>query len=177
MMPAVHDPWVYLETRHPEVKVFLRADLGLRWGQTLWRDGVPEIHLAVDLGKIQRRCTLAHELQHVMRGAPCRPLCPQDEADVVEETARWLLPDLAQVAAMLARYALPEAAERLMVTRNVLTDRLDALTEDELAELQEALAGQSRPSDGQAACFYAGPRSPKRSVRVCRHRCRRAHID
>lgn len=175
-MPDVHDPWQYLADRHPEVKVRLRADLGRRWGQTVWLEGVPEIHLALDLGKTQRRCTLAHELQHVLRGAPCQPLCPADEADVVEATARWLLPDLLPIAVALAGYELTEAAERLMVTRNVLTDRLDSLTEDELADLSEALAARTRPVEGQVACVDPGPRHPRRAARRRSHCCRRVRF-
>lgn len=178
-MPAVSDPWMYLADRHPEVRVFVRADLGRRWGQTVWREGVPEIHLAVDLGKIQRRCTLAHELHHVMRGAPCRPLCPQDEADVIEETARFLLPDLRIVAATLASADLARAAEQLMVTRNVLTDRLDGLTDEELAELAELLAERTEPADGQAACIDtdSARSNPRRSGRRRKHQCRRVRAQ
>ncbi|HVW43302.1 MAG TPA: hypothetical protein VHC18_18330 [Amycolatopsis sp.] len=176
MMPGVPDPWLFLMDRHPEVKVYLRADLGRRWGQTVWRDGVPEIHLAVDLGRIQRRCTLAHELHHVMRGAPCRPLCPQDEADVIDETARFLLPDLRVVATALARWDLPAAAEQLQVTRNVLTERVDSLSDEEIAELAEMIEAATEPADGQAAlavCVDSEKRSPRRATRVRKHSCRR----
>lgn len=174
------DPWLFLSDRHPDVKIYLRADLGRRWGQTVWRDGMPEIHLAVDLGRIQRRCTLAHELHHVMRGAPCRPLCPQDEADVIDETARFLLPDLAVVAAALAHWDLPAAAERLMVTRNVLTERLDGLTEEEMAELSEMVESATEPVDGQAArqvCVDCGPRSGRRPTRARKPACRRVRHE
>lgn len=150
----VPDPWLYLQDRHPDVKVHLRHDLGTRWGQTIWRDGVPEIHIAFDLGKIQRRCTLAHELVHVTRGAPCRPLCPDDEAATVEATARWLLPSLEAVAEHLARFDLPEAAERLNVTRTLLTQRLDGLTEEEVAEVGAMMrSAATRLDAGTEVCL------------------------
>lgn len=169
---------MYLTDRHPEVKIRLRADLGTRWGQTVWREGVPEIHLAVDLGKIQRRCTLAHELHHVMHGPPCRPLCPEDEAEVVEATARFLLPDLRAVAVTLAQLDLEHAAEALMVTRNVLTERLDGLTDDELVEVSEQLrthSGETEP--GPAACDHVEiEKEPRRPRRRRRHACRRCPV-
>lgn len=176
MIAQMSDPWMFLTDRHPEVKVYLRADLGRRWGQTLWREGVPEIHLALDLGKVQRRCTLAHELHHVLRGAPCKPLCPQDEADVIDETARFLLPDLKPVASALARLPLADAAEHLMVTRNVLTERLDGLTDEEITELADLVAGATTAVDGQAAlsaCLDEDRRNPRRAPRARKHQCRR----
>lgn len=164
---------MYLQDRHPDVRIHLRHDLGTRWGQTIWRDGVPEIHLAYDLGKVQRRCTLAHELQHVLNGPPCRPLCPDDEADVIESTARYLLPDLAPIAGVLALHDLTEAAELLNVTRTVLTDRLDSLTEDELRHLGELLAALADPTPvGPAACTNVHHHSPRRHVRRRLHSCR-----
>lgn len=164
---------MYLTDRHPEVKVRLKADLGSRWGQTIWRGGVPEIHLAFDLGKIQRRCTLAHELHHVLNGPPCRPLCPDDEADVIEQTARFLLPDLAAVAGVIAMYDVEEAAEVLLVTRNVLTERLDSFTEDEMVKFAELLRALTEPSpDGAAACHHIETRTPRRKRRVRSHSCR-----
>lgn len=178
-MLQVSDPWMYLTERHPEVKIRLRADLGTRWGQTVWREGVPEIHLAVDLGKIQRRCTLAHELHHVMHGPPCRPLCPEDEAEVLDETARFLLPELHIVVDALAAHDLEHAAESLMVTRNVLTERLDGLTDDELAEVAELLRERSTARTvGPVACNHVEvERVPRRPRRVRKHKCRRCPVD
>jgi len=164
---------MYLQDRHPEVKIFLRHDLGTRWGQTIWRDGVPEIHIAYDLGKIPRRCTLAHELHHVLNGPPCRPLCPDDEADVIEQTARYLLPDLAAVAGAIALHDITEAAEILNVTRNVLTERLDSLTEDELFRLGEMLAALADPVPvGPAACNHMDHHTSRRTRRLRLHSCR-----
>lgn len=149
------DPWLYSEGL--DVPVYLRADLGTRWGQTVWRDGVPEIHLAYDLGKIQRRCTLGHELVHVSRGAPCRPLCREDEAATVEATARWLLPDLGAVARQLAHCDMRDAAEDLSVTRNVLTDRIDSLTEVELRTFGELLAEAAEDAPQVGPCRFERP--------------------
>jgi Zn-dependent peptidase ImmA (M78 family) len=164
---------MYLQDRHPEVSIHLRTDLGTRWGQTIWRNGVPEIHLAYDLGKVQRRCTLAHELHHVLNGPPCRPLCPEDEADVIEQTARYLLPDLPSVAGAVALRDLTEAAATLNVTRNVLTERLDSLTEDEMRTFGELLAALSDPSPkGQAACNHMDHHTSRRHSRTRNHSCR-----
>lgn len=164
---------MYLQDRHPEVRIHLRTDLGTRWGQTIWRNGVPEIHLAYDLGKVQRRCTLAHELHHVLNGPPCRPLCPDDEADVIEQTARYLLPDLNTVAGAIALHDLTEAAAALNVTRNVLTERLDSFTEDELRTFGELLTALSDPSPtGPAACNHMDHHTSRRYRRIRNHSCR-----
>lgn len=170
----VSDPWMYLMERHPDVRVRLLppSHLGTRWGQTLWHGGVPEIHLAFDLGKIQRRCTLAHELHHVIKGEPCAPLCPDDEADVVEQTARFLLPDLDIIAVTLAKHDLEQSAERLGVTRNVLCDRLDSMTEPELVQFNTLMRDLcEQPPAGSAACDYVEIRVPRRRPRRRYHDC------
>lgn len=176
-MSLVSDPWMFLAERHPDVQVRLLppAYLGNRWGQTLWRDGVPEIHIAFDLGRIQRRCTLAHELHHVLRGEPCQPLCPDDEADVIEQTARFLLPDLDQVAEAVAGHDLDTAAERLHVTRHVLTDRLDSLTEAELVRFNVLLRELcEHPGIGPVACQHVETRTHRRPRRRRLHDCGQA---
>jgi hypothetical protein len=129
--------------------------------------------LAFDLGRIQRRCTLAHELHHVIKGEPCTPLCPDDEADVIEQTARFLLPDLEPVADALSRLDLERAAEALNVTRNVLLDRLDGFTEPELVQFNHRMRELSPhpTAAGSAACDHVETRSPRRQPRRRLHDC------
>jgi hypothetical protein len=62
-----------------------------------------------------------------------------DEARVVAATARWLLPDFAEVCEMLAAHDIREAAESLHVTRRVLSDRLEDMNDAEVAMLGRAL--------------------------------------
>lgn len=137
------NPWLYLKDNHPDIPVWVTANLGSRWGQTVWHDdGRVSIHLAFDLGERQMRCALAHEIHHLLRGAPCHSLCPLDEWEVRAATARWLLPDLDLFADTLARMDLGRAVEHLQVTGCVLMDRLYGLTSDEIAHVGVRLNGK-----------------------------------
>ena len=130
----MHAPWQYLDEHHPNVTVHL-VPLAERWGETVWDGPAIRINLALDLSAIQRRCTLAHELMHVKNGAPCSNLCPDNEARVIEQTAAWLLPDIGEIARALNNDDVDTAAKNLLVTRKIVLDRLDWLSDDEMAEL------------------------------------------
>jgi hypothetical protein len=133
------DPWRYLRSKLPSVPVFTGVLEDGVWGLTEWTERGPEIHLAFDLGATARRCTLAHEIQHVEYGKPCRDECDEDEQRVVAATARWLLPDLSAVAGAITARDVRDAAKMLGVTRRVLCDRLSCLTEAETGQLRELL--------------------------------------
>lgn len=151
----MNNPWHALKTEWPRVRVYVRYSPD-RWGQTIWPDtGSPYIELAHDLGRIQRRCTVAHELHHLAVGKPCASFCDTNERRVVEDTARWLLPDLADVGRALAEHDMETAAELLSVTVEVLNDRLDTMTAAEEKELG-ALLAESSDSGLQAA--HGAPR-------------------
>ena len=131
------DPWTALGEAYPGTEVHYRH-LPDRWGQTLWlEDGTVRIELALDLDYVQQRCTLAHELHHLIAGRPCVALCDTNEREVVEATARWLLPDLAELGGLLRRLDAARAAARLDVTVDVVNDRVVTLTPAE----RETLAG------------------------------------
>lgn len=87
------------------------------------------------LSQVERRCVLAHELEHVRRGhREAQPAAV--EREVRRSVARYLLPDLAALAGALAwANTQDEAAEELWVTPAVLRDRLEGLTEAERAWL------------------------------------------
>ena len=102
-----------------------------------WRDDLPEPMLGASEGdriwireglkQVERRCVLAHELEHRDRGhRGCQP--EPVEASVRAAAARWLLPDPHVVADALvwARGDLEAAADELWVTERVLRHRLDA---------------------------------------------------
>lgn len=108
-------------------------------GITSWEESDPVIYLSHRLSKIQRRCVLAHELQHIERGQPCLDRAMLDEQRVVAATARWLLTDFAAVCDVVSRMDIRQAAASLLVTRRVLTDRLDDLNAAEIAQLGEVL--------------------------------------
>lgn len=132
------DPWAQLAVSWPEVEVRV-ANLTSQWGLTIWHATGASIYLSHTLGRIQRRVVLAHELQHLERGQPCASLLSVDEDRVIASTARWLLPDFAEVCETLAEQDIRAAAQHLMVTRRVLTDRLDDMNEAEAAMLGDVL--------------------------------------
>jgi len=160
------DPWQYLARNLPHVKVHIRA-MTDRWGQAVWVNGAPSIELAHDLGRVEQRCTLAHEVHHIMAGAPCVSLCADNELQVIEATARWLLPDLDAVGAALCEHDVVTAAARLDVTVTVLNDRLHTLTAMEEVELA-AMIAPSTDDEGGAVAACGGPRRTPRPVPPCR---------
>lgn len=105
----------------------------------MWSATGATIYLSHTLARIQRRVVLAHEVQHLERGQPCAALSKLDEERVVAATARWLLPDFAEVCDLLATHDIRLAAADLAVTRRVLTDRLDDMNQAEAAMLGNAL--------------------------------------
>jgi hypothetical protein len=132
LRPMHPDPWARFAEDWPAV-TWRPVDLGLRWGLTRWADGRPlEVLLHCDLTQVQRRVTIAHECEHLDRGAPCRTMRARDEQKVRDSTARYLIPDLGQLAAHLAAYDVHRAADELWVTYPVLVDRLRGLSDTEL---------------------------------------------
>ena len=97
-------------------------------------DGTSRIWLDPELNEIERRCALTHELIHIQHGhCGCQP--PAIERLVRWEAARLLINF--EHLAHHARWAhsLPELAEELMVTEDVLIDRLQTLDGDQLQTL------------------------------------------
>lgn len=131
------NPWQRLAEDWPGIDVRY-GDLGSahRHGLTRWKRGRPiEVVLHHRLTQVQRRCALAHELEHLDRGAPCESLKATIERRVLNATARYLLPDLELVAHTLDVYGWHRAADELWVTFPVLVDRLRNLTESELGKI------------------------------------------
>jgi hypothetical protein len=143
------DPWAFLADRHPNVKVRFRSDLDDRWGQTVWYGDETIIYLAYDLGRPQRRCTLAHELMHIDLRLGSNPA---DELVVRHATARFMLPDVAAMGRALHDLDILDAADTLGVARGVLVDRIDCLTDDEVAELGAALRHNRKLARSGAGC-------------------------
>jgi DNA invertase Pin-like site-specific DNA recombinase len=98
------NPWDRLGHDWPEVPC-RAADLGMTWGLTRWVAGRPvEIVLNSRLTQVQRRVTVAHECEHLDRGAPCASLQASIEQRVLRATARYLIPDLGVLGRHLAVY-------------------------------------------------------------------------
>ena len=90
-------------------------------------DGESRIWLDRQLGQVERRCTLAHELEHLRRGDHgCQD--EATEAHVAAAAARYLLPDPHAVADALvwARGDIAVAADELWVDEPTLRARLHA---------------------------------------------------
>lgn len=131
--PMRAHPWKRLADDWPQIHV-LHEDLGPhRMGSSRWLAGRPVgIVLHRGLSQVERRCVLAHELEHFDRGQPCATLRASIEARVLRDTARYLLPDLDEIAKALATYdSLYQSAAELWVTFPVLVDRLNGLTDAE----------------------------------------------
>lgn len=101
-------------------------------------NGVDVIWLDPRLLQVERRCVLTHEMVHLEHGHQgCQPAAV--EHAVRAEAARRLitLEDLSR--ALPWAHTLDELADDLWVTPLVATDRLAALTRDELAHLRARL--------------------------------------
>lgn len=122
---GMHLPHPWRRVRDlPHVTVSRRDDLPPR---TLGASEGDRIWLRSDLKQVERRCTLAHELEHRERGHDgCQP--DPVESTVRAAAARYLLPSPHLVAEALvwSRGDIEVAADELFVTPRVLRHRLDA---------------------------------------------------
>jgi hypothetical protein len=130
-----HHPWRELRSM-PEWSLHYAPSLP--WGAhgwTRWADRT--VWLRVGLTQVERRCALAHELEHVRRGPDGQG--EHEEAAVEQATARSLivLDDLVDAV----RWSLHprEVADHLWVTGDVLRCRLEHLHPSEVAALTEAI--------------------------------------
>lgn len=132
------NPWQRFAEDWPRVTVEYRPIAGHRHAETYWQRGKP-VRVVLDhkLSQVQRRCALAHELEHLDRGAPCESLRASIERRVVKATAKYLLPDLELLAGMLTVYDLRRAADELWVTFPILIDRLRGMSDRELEYVTE----------------------------------------
>jgi hypothetical protein len=135
-----HDPW----RRFGEL-----ADWTLKWaelpagvmGSTCHRTRT--VTLAQGMSQAERRCTIAHETQHVLRG-PVAPHEAATEERLVDLTvARLLVPSVPELVDALAwaRDHLESAADALWVDDYLLQVRLASLTAAERAYADRRLAG------------------------------------
>lgn len=99
-----------------------------------------EVVLAEGLTQAERRSTIAHETQHVLRGRVPPHLRRREEILVDREAARLLLPDIQVVAEALAwASSVDEAAEELWVDPAMLRCRLASLHPSERGYLHRRL--------------------------------------
>lgn len=117
-----HNPWRELGTLAHVTIHYVRLAAGM-WGAT---DGERTIWLDERLGQVERRCTLAHELEHIRRGhRGCQDAATERKVDA--DAARRLLPDPHVVADALVYTSgdLAAAAAELWVVERTLRARLD----------------------------------------------------
>ena len=87
----------------------------------------------------QRRCALAHELEHVMRG-PAPKWDEAREEAVVERTAARRLVSIDELASAVQWTRDPvELAEELWIDADMLSALVDGLTPSERAKVNQAL--------------------------------------
>lgn len=136
-LPGMHHPW----------REFRRLiDWTLEWahlpgnlmGHTDYRSRV--VTLDSRLNQAERRCTIAHETEHIRRGPTPPHLVAREEVAVDRNVARRLLPDIRAVGEALAwARNLDEAADELWVDRQTLEVRLKHLHPAERGWLTQRL--------------------------------------
>lgn len=117
---------------HPWRRLRELEHVALHWTEDLpdYLRGVTDgerVWMRSDLSQVERRCVLAHELEHIRRGqGGCQP--DPVESGVRAAAARYLIPWPHVLADALAWAAgdIEEAADVLWVTERVLRHRLDA---------------------------------------------------
>lgn len=133
----MHHPW----RRFREL-----VDWSLEWAHLppgIW--GVTDferrtVTLTHGMNQAERRCTIAHETEHILRGPVSRSLTAWEERQVDHNVARLLLPDVRAVGEALAWAAcLDEAADELWVDPIILEERLRCLHPAERAYLRRRL--------------------------------------
>ncbi len=133
----MHHPWQAFRDLAEWTLVWRPLPLGI-WGLTNFKTRT--VTIATGLTQAQRRCTIAHETQHVLRGPVPKPYRAREERVVDRNAARLLLPNVEEIGEALA-WAQDEyeAAEVLWVDEHILRARLESLHPSELAYLKRRL--------------------------------------
>lgn len=110
------------------------------WGKTLFRE--KRVLLADHLDQAERRCTIAHETQHILRGPyhPDRHL--REELIINRKVGRLLAPSARWIGHALAWHQADheKAAWELWIDDDTLSVRLHSLTPRERVYIDEQLA-------------------------------------
>lgn len=142
-----------MQVPHPWRRLRQSPHITLRWfsgpGPFGWcRHSTQEVWLRTDLTQAQRRATLLHELEHLDAGPAVRGFEEQDEMQIRERAARWLIPFDRLADAMVWAGDEHELAEELWVDVGTVTTRLTTLTEDESARLSALLDAAEKSFPG-----------------------------
>lgn len=136
-VPVMHHPWRAFRDLVDWTLEWAHLPYGV-WGLTDFDRRV--VTLTHGMSQAERRCTIAHETQHVLRGPVPAAYVAREELVVDQNAARLLLPDVRVLGEELAwAHSLDEAAEQLWVDRDILRVRLEHLHPAERAYLRRRL--------------------------------------
>lgn len=133
---------------HPWRRLREHADWSLCWamlpGDLLGVTDFTTKTITLDsrLQQAERRCTIAHELEHVRRGPmPADPVLAAREELAIDKAVAWRLIEIKALGDVLTwTQDIDEAAEELWVDRATLLTRLRHLQPAERAYLEQRLA-------------------------------------
>lgn len=137
-MTGAHHPWRAFRALSDWTLRWAHLPEGI-WGVTCWETNT--VTITHGLNEAERRCTIAHETQHVLRGPTMDHMAAREEIYVDRNAARLLMPDIHVIGETLAwALSLEEAASELWVDPEMLTVRLKSLHPSERAYLHKRLA-------------------------------------
>jgi hypothetical protein len=135
-----HHPWRVFGT-YSDWKLIWTDDLPEgRWGLTV--HSAKLVLMATHLDQAERRCTIAHETQHIVRGAHSADQTLREELIINRRVGRLLVPSVRRIGHALAWHQADyeKAAWDLWVDEQTLDVRLASLTGRERQHLDEQLA-------------------------------------
>lgn len=139
------NPWRQFRTHHP--RVLLRITR-LPRGISARTNGIV-VEIDDRLNQVERRCAIAHELEHLRRGIGFGGCTPAEEASIDRAVARILISTVALLEVAAWSTSVSEMADGLAVTEDVLTVRLDDLDEAETDLLLAATTHHREPEQQQ----------------------------
>ena len=133
---------------HPWRRFALLTDWSLRWAELpegvmgLTCHRTRTVTLALGMSQAERRCTIAHETEHVLRGPVPPHTAAREERAIDRTVAGLLLPRGREVvdALVSARGHLETAADALWVDDYLLQVRLTTLTAADRERAAQRLA-------------------------------------
>lgn len=134
---------------HPWRRLRESPHITLRWFSGPGRPGYARhstqtVYLRDDLTQAERRAVLLHELEHLACGPAVRGYVDDDERQVQERAARWLIPIDRLAQAMVWAGDDVELAEELWVDVATVRARLRSLNDEETALLNDRLDAAER---------------------------------
>lgn len=110
------------------------------WGRTVFAD--MKVFVANGLDQAGRRCTIAHETQHILRGPAPVEQNLREELITDRRVSRLLVPSVRRLGHALSWHhaATERVADELWVDEKILDVRMAGLTHRERTYLDEQLA-------------------------------------